>query len=618
MNAANDQIAQVEGASPDIAAEKRRELLALFPEARTEGEQIDFDVLRRALGEAVDSGRERYGHTWPGKANCFKTIQAASMATLLPLPAKSVNFFSTKNVVIEGDNLEVLKLLQKSYLSKIKMIYIDPPFNTGNDFIYPDNYSESLETYLEYTGQVDVAGRRFATNAESDGRFHSKWLNMMFPRLYLARNLLTPDGFIFISIDDHEVTNARRLCDEIFGEESFVTQFVWKSRLSEDVRAKSGVSSDHEYVLCYGASPDAALRGVPIDTSKFSNPDSDPRGPWRSADLTGLASKEARPNLHFSLVNPETGIDYGCPPKGWRYERSAMALKISEKRILWPANSEGRPRHKLFLNELRTLFKNQTSIILDHNTAEGTRELASLLGHDGLIPFPKPVDFIKAFLEQVLKEDDIVLDFFAGSGTTAQAVMELNSANGGRRSFILIQLPEPTGKVAYPTIADIAEERLRRVAKQLMGMQTTPESSGENVDLGFRVFSLAKSNIVAWDPDVRHDLDSIENQMALIVRRLRDDRGDLDILFEAVIKEGFPLSVAIVEEKIAGKSVYSIADGAFMICLDRNLNLDLFRAIADRQPERVLLLDEGFADNDQLKVNAAQTFKVRNIVLKTL
>jgi adenine-specific DNA-methyltransferase len=342
--------------SHDTAEDKRQELLRLFPKIRTEGGKIDFERLKLTLGEIIDVGKERYGMNWPGKGDCFKTIQAPSLGTLRPCREESVNFDATENLIIEGDNLEVLKLLQKSYLGKVKMIYIDPPYNTGNDFIYPDNYTESLQTYLEYTGQVDSQGKKFSTNMEADGRFHSKWLNMMYPRLYLAHNLLSPEGLLFISIDDGEVDNLRKLCNETFGEEAFVAQFVWKSRVSEDTRAKT-------YVLCYGASESQALRGAHKDLSKFANPDNDPRGPWRSADLTGLATRDARPNLHYDLVDPATSLNYGCPPKGWRFDPTTMRRKIAEGRVLWPANPDGRPRHKLFLNEMESQFKNISSVL---------------------------------------------------------------------------------------------------------------------------------------------------------------------------------------------------------------------------------------------------------------
>lgn len=626
--------------SHDIADEKQQELLRLFPEIRTEGGKLDFERLKLALGEAVDTGKERYGMNWPGKADCFKTIQAPSMGTLRPCPEESVNFDTSENLIIEGDNLEVLKLLQKSYLGKVKMIYIDPPYNTGNDFIYPDNYSESLQTYLEYTGQVDAEGRKFGTNTDTDGRFHSKWLNMMYPRLYLARNLLREDGIIFISIDDCEVENLRRLCNEVFGEEAFIAQFVWKSRVSEDTRAKTGVSNDHEYVVCYGAIESQALRGSQKDLAKFDNPDGDERGPWRSADLTGLATKDARPNLHYNLVDPETGINYGCPPKGWRYDPKTMARKISEKRILWPADSAGRPRHKLFLNEMESHFKNLSSVLLNTNTAQGTRELIELLGSD-IVSFPKPTALMRLVIEQVANNDDIILDFFAGSGTTAHAVLDLNRQDGGNRKFILVQLPEPTGREDYPTIADITKERVRRVIQtisrgdaeknakteknemnlslelpptsSLPTPSSAPSASPRDPDLGFRVFKLDTSNFKPWNAQLPHDAQALEQQLELHIDHICDDRTASDLLYELLLKSGSPLTTPTEPIGLADQTVYSVAGGALLICLERELTLELIRAMADLKPERIVCLDEGFAGNDQLKANAVQIFKTNGI-----
>ncbi len=369
--------------SLDIARERREELVRLFPEARSDGGTIDLDQLKRVLGDTVDPGRERYGLVWPGKAECFKTIQAPSVATLLPAPDESVNFDATENLIIEGDNLEVLKLLQKSYLGKVKMIYIDPPYNTGNDFIYPDNYAESLQTYLEYTGQVDTQGRKFGTNTEADGRFHSKWLNMMYPRLYLARNLLSEDGLIFISVSDHEIASLRFLLNEIFGEEEFCAQIVWKSRKYPDSRAKTGVSTDHEYIVLFSRSDDGSLRGVERDEAKFTNPDNDSRGAWMSRSLLGLATKAQRPNLHYSITDPATGNVF-LPPEdtGWRYAKERMQGLIATGCILFPAKADGRPREKKFRADLQTEFVAFASIIDDVFTGDGTAEIREIFGEE--------------------------------------------------------------------------------------------------------------------------------------------------------------------------------------------------------------------------------------------
>lgn len=609
-----DQPEKLDLRSHDIAADRVAELLRLFPEIRTEGGKLDFERLKLALGEAVDVGKERYGMNWPGKADCFKTIQTPSVATLRPVPEESVNFDTSENLIIEGDNLEVLKLLQKSYLGMVKMIYIDPPYNTGNDFIYPDNYSESLQTYLEYTGQVDAEGRRFGTNTDADGRFHSKWMNMMYPRLYLARNLLRDDGVIFISIDDDELDNLRKVCNEVFGEDAFVGQLIWKRRQTVDSRAQHGLSVDHEYVLVY-TRVSARLRGQEIDLSKFKNPDNDPRGSWWSADLTGLATRDQRPNLHYDLVNPETRTVYPCPENGWRYSRETMATLIAEKRILWPSKDEGRPRLKRYKDDRDNDFTNLCSVLDTAFTTQGTRTLKELFDGQQLVDFPKPVELLTLLVEQASDPDSIVLDFFAGSGTTAQAVLELNRQDRGNRKFALIQLPEPTGRRDYPTIADICKERVRRVIKKLNEDEAGKLNMGESAkpDRGFRVYKLAESNFTEWDARVEHEAEALEKQLELHVEHIRDGRSADDILYELLLKSGFPLTTPVEMKTLAGKTVYSVAGGVLIICLERELTLELIRAIADAKPERVVVLDAGFAKNDQLKANAVQTFRTKGV-----
>ena len=602
--------------SHDIETDRQADLLRLFPEIRTEGGKIDLDRLKLVLGQTVDVGKERYGMNWPGKADCFRTIQAPSLGTLRPCPEESVNFDTTENLIIEGDNLEVLKLLQKSYLGKIKMIYIDPPYNTGNDFIYPDNFSESLQTYLEYTGQVDAEGRKFGTNTEADGRFHSRWLNMMYPRLYLARNLLSDDGVIFISIDDHEIDNLRKLCDLVFGEESTIGTITWRRRQVADNRNLNNFSTDHEYVLVV-AKTNGALLGEAKDLAKYSNPDNDPRGPWMSDNLTGLANAKERPNLHYDIIHPVTGVPYPpLPSRGWGYEKKRMLQLIAEERILWPTKPDGRPRLKRFLKDIRSHFTGFSSVQEPGYTTDGTRELEDLFG-EKILGFPKPKKLVSLLLSQATTANggDLVLDFFAGSGTTADAVLDLNKRDGGNRRFILVQIPEPTGRTDYPTIADICKERVRRSIGNL-----NKEDSGkldlddaEQQDRGFRVFKLAESNLKPWDTEASRDANGLAQQLELHVDHIRQGRSADDILYELLLKSGFPLTTAVEKKTLAGKAVYSVAGGALMICLERALTLDLIRAIAQMKPERVVCLDGGFAGNDQLKANAVQTFRTKGV-----
>ena len=604
-----------EGTSANITDEQRAKLLSLFPEIITDGGKIDFDRLKLTLGEAVDAGKERYGMTWPGKADCFKTIQRPTTATLVPARVESVNFDTTNHLIIEGDNLETLKLLQKAYLGKVKMIYIDPPYNTGNDFIYPDDYSESLDTYLRYTGQVDEGGRKFSTNTEADGRFHSKWMNMMYPRLFLSRNLLREDGVIFISISDHEVAALKFLMNEIFGEENFSAQFIWKSRKYPDSRAKTGVSTDHEYLLLYTRSESGVLRGVERDESKFSNPDNDRRGLWMSRSLLGLATKSQRPNLHYPITDPATGIVFAPPDDtGWRYSQERMQKLIESGCVLFPAKPDGRPREKKFRADLQSEFVAFPSIIDDVFTSDGTAKIREIFGED-VFEFAKPAGLIEKLVKQGTEHDGIVLDFFAGSGSTAEAVLKLNQEDGGDRKFILVQLPEPTERKDFPTIADITKERVCRVIKKLDDEEggKLKLEDGERPDRGFKVFKLEASNFKAWNAAQPKDDAELSKQLTLHVDHLVEGRAQEDVLYELLLKSGFPFDAKVEKITLVGKTVFSVADGAMLICLEKELTPEVIKAMAERKPERVVCLDAGFADNDQLKTNAVQTMRSKGV-----
>lgn len=474
----------------------------------------------------------------------MKAIQQPSIATLQPDREESVNFDDTENLFIEGDNLEVLKLLQKSYFGKVKMIYIDPPYNTGNEFIYPDNYTESLDTYLRYTGQKDEEGNWQTTNKETEGRFHSKWLNMMYPRLFLAKNLLREDGVIFISIDDGEVAHLRKLCDDIFGQENFIAILVWKSRQNIDNRNVTNVSNDHEYIVCYGKK----LRGKERKTEQYTNPDNDPRGPWVSANMVGLLSEDKRPNLHYDLKNPETDIVYRKPEMGWRYDQNTMNKLIQDDKILWPDSSSGRPRRKKFLSELQERYVGFSSVVAQNVfTRDGSKEFDDLFGAK-IMDFPKPVDLIKELIEQGSSEndeEDIILDFFAGSSTTAHAVLDLNKEDNENRKFIMIQLPEPAEegseakKAGYDTIADIGKERIRRVIRQIEKERQEEKKKGQQLklgengskeehelDLGFKVFKLTPSNFKVWEaPGVDIAPEELQEQLDAFTDHLSPGGG---------------------------------------------------------------------------------------------
>lgn len=632
----NPDVERVDLQSLDVAEQKRHELLRLFPEVRTEGGKIDLDRLKLALGMAVDVGKERYGLTWPGKAECFRTIQRPSTATLRPLPEESVNFDTTENLIIEGDNLEVLKLLQKAYLGQVKMIYIDPPYNTGNDFIYPDNYAESLQTYLEYTSQVDAEGKKFSTNTESDGRFHSKWLNMLYPRLQLARNLLAPDGAIFISIDDKEIPNLRKVCDEVFGEENFKGTIV-RATGQTTGQDSGGLGSSFDYIVVYFRDPDTELSGLGLtddDIQRYQ--DEDKRGKYALWQLrkTGSNDRRAdRPNMFFAVTDPDGNKVLPLGPGGyescWRFDPKGYERLVREDYIVWKKRRKGEseewwPYVKTYL-EGRT--KRPSPLWTDiEGSKKGSIDLRDLMGAS-VFDNPKPIGLVKRLLQIAPGDgkDALVLDFFAGAGTTAQAVLEANREDGGRRRFILVQLPErcPEDSDAYAAgyrrISDITKERVRRVGARMdKEAQSRLNDGSESVDWGFRAFSLAESNFLTWDSGASAQTHELEEQLSLHVQHVRAASTSDDLLFEILLKEGFPPTTRFETVGIASLKAQSVADGALIVCLSRNLELDAIRAIADRGPQRVVCLDEGFAGNDQLKANAVQIFKTKGIVFRTV
>ena len=597
-------------------------LRRVSPEVFTDG-KVDFQLLQDALGETVEDSEERYGLNWPGKRKSMLIARSGSFGTLRPDSHGGTEHESTKNMIIEGDNLEVLKLLQKSYAGKVKIIYIDPPYNTGNDFVYEDRFEQSVDNYLLLTGQIDEKGGKVSSNTETTGRYHSNWLNMMYPRLRLARNLLQQDGVIFVSIDDNEMARLRGVMDEIFGADCFIGQFIWKSRISEDTRAKTGFSQDHEYILCYRSSHLGRLRGIESDSSKFNNPDNDPRGMWRSADMTGLATIDKRPNLHYKITNADTKITYDCPPKGWRFESTTMQKKISEGRILWPKKAGGRPRQKLFLEELTTTMKNVTSVYLGTSTSKGTREVNELLG-DGVFDFPKPTELLNFLITQGLNEeiseDFIIMDFFAGSGTTGHAVLNYNCTNNTNLRFILIQLPELIEsdsmaaklchEIGRPTnLAEITKERMRRVGVKIK--QENPDYEG---DLGFKVFKLDSSSIKEWDGESENLQKSLEDY----VNQIKDDRTSMDILYEVMLKSGIQLTVEIDEIEVGDNKVLSVDNCRLLACLDKEIKSEAvadiastIRELKNANPDAecmVLFLDSAFVDSSG-KLNMSETLK---------
>jgi len=620
----NDQPEKLDLTSLDIAAEQREKLKAAFPEVFTEGGKIDFERLKMTLGEMVDSGKERYGMNWPGKAECFRTIQTPSRASLRPCREESVNFDTTENLIIEGDNLEVLKLLQKGYLGKVKMIYIDPPYNTGSDFIYPDNYSEDLETYLSYTGQVDAEGKKFSTNTETDGRFHSKWMNMMYPRLFLARNLLKNDGLIFISIDDNEAENLRKICNEIFGEENFIDTIIWKKRYGGGAKEKYLVTL-HEYILVYARSKnDIENIYVPLTQASidryYKNKDEyfEKRGAFRTHPLESMKSFEDRPNLKFSIKAPDGTEVY--PKRQWRWSKETVQDKLSTGHIHFSKDKEGSwsLSSKQYLQDedgqRETKF---FSVIDDVYSQHGTNETIDIFGDAQIFPFAKPSKLLEKLLQvgTISDENDVVLDFFAGSGTTAHSVENLNNEDGGNRRYILIQLPEPTEQKDFPNISDITKERVRRVINKL-NIEDEGKldlESSKKLDRGFRAFKLDTSNFTPWDGNQPDDVAAVAKQLDLHVEHILTGRTQEDILTELLLKSGFPLSTKVEQIELAGKKVFSVEEGAMLVCLEEELTNEVIKAMAEKKPSRVICLDAGFHGNDQLKTNAVQTMKARGV-----
>jgi adenine-specific DNA-methyltransferase len=636
----------MDGESIDIKHAKLQKLKELFPELFAEN-QLDWEKLKAAFGDDINFANERYVLNWAGKSDAFRVLQQPTTATLKPAPEESVNFDTTENLFIEGENLEVLKALQKAYYGKVKCIEIDPPYNTGSDsFIYPDRFSEKKEDYLKRIGDKDEEGYLlkeglFRKNSKDSGHFHSNWLSMMYPRLFLAKNLLRDDGVIFVHIDDNEVHNLRMMMNEIFGEENFVCQFIWKSRQNKDNRNITGASIDHEYILCYGRK----IKGSQRKTEQYSNPDNDHRGPWISGNMVGLATQENRPNLHYDLVNPETGVNYGKPKLGWRYDRETMDRLIQEKRIIWPESSSGRPRKKTFLSELYGEFTGFSSIIGKNiYTRTGTAEIESLFGFR-IFDFPKPSSLLKELVSQGSDDGDIVLDFFAGSSPLAHAVLELDKEDGGNRKFILVQMPEQCDenseayKAGYKTIADIAKERIRRVIQKIEKEKTEKPNLFEvgKLDLGFKVFKLSPSNFKIWRGSEIDSDEKLVQQMDAFTNPIRPGAEKQNMLYELMLKAGYELAspvqyvIASGAKQSQGKKIasgstnprndsigyYSINNNELIIALDA-MSEKLIEQIIAAKPQKVITLDSLFTGNDQLKTNTVLQMRDAGIDFKTI
>ncbi|SFT71117.1 adenine-specific DNA-methyltransferase [Algoriphagus locisalis] len=646
---------EMDGKSLSPTEEKLKALREVLPEVFTEN-QIDWEKLKATLGENINFSNERYVLNWAGKSAAFKILQIPSTKTLVPAKDESVNFDETQNIFIEGENLEVLKVLQKSYFGKVKMIYIDPPYNTGNDsFIYPDKFSETKAEYEKRVGDKDEDGYMtkdgmFKKNSKENGQYHSNWLNMMMPRLYLAKNLLRQDGVICVSIDDNEVHNLRLLMNEVFGEENFVAEFIWKSRQNKDNRTVTGVSIDHEYILVF--SKTNSLRhfiGTPRKTNSYTNPDNDPRGSWASSNMVGLKDEASRPNLHYDLINPKTSINYGRPKMGWRYDIKTMTKLISEDRIIWPESEEGRPRRKVFLSDISEVLPGFSSIVgNDLFTRDGTKEIDDLFDKR-YFDFPKSSKLISDLINQTSGKSDLILDFFAGSCTTAQAVMELNRQDGGNRKYVCVQLPElceeksEAFKAGYFSIVDISKERIRRAGnkiqseideevnslgqkiKKLEGEIPTDEAKTEiaslqekiqslqTQDLGFKVLKLDDSNFKQWKQLSGHNAQALAEQIKLFVDPVAETATEESMVYELLLKSGKDLNSQIEKRSDA----YWI-NGKELVLILNKVPEDTIKEVIDAKPTKVIALDRIFKENDQLKTNTVLQMRDAGIEFKTI
>ena len=546
----------LKGNTPDIAEENIQKLKQIFPDVFTE-DKVDFEKLQQVLGNYVEDSDERYNFTWNGKGRALRLSQTPSLGTLRPCKEESKDWDTTQNLYIEGDNLEVLKLLQKSYHGKVKMIYIDPPYNTGKDFVYKDDFHDSLENYKRITGQVDGNGNRISTNTEASGRYHTDWLNMMYPRLRLARNLLTDDGVIFISISDAEIENLKKICNEVFGEENFIGNIIWNS--TKSVTNTALISVSHTYNLIYSKNIDYFIENrdefrLPDDGTGFENPDNDPRGAWK-ADPFQVGGW--RPNQQYEIKNPNTGKIYkpnvGC---SWKNDYDKFQELLADNRIVFGKTGESGPQRKRFIWEAQERGKVAKTWWDDvETTTNGTQLLKKLFDNKTIFDNPKPVELIKKMLQLSTSKNSITLDFFSGSSTTAHAVMQLNAEDGGNRKFIMVQLPEPTDNPEFANICEIGKERIRRAGEKIKEENKDKENIA-NLDIGFKVLKLDTSNIRKWQPDY----DNLEQSILDYVDNYVDGRTELDVVYEIMLKYGLDLTYPVDEFTLAQKKVYSVQE----------------------------------------------------------
>jgi adenine-specific DNA-methyltransferase len=612
----------MDGKSLTPQEEKLKQLREILPEAFTEG-KVDWEKLKATLGEDINFANERYVLNWAGKSDAFKAMQAPSTRTLVPAKDESIDFDTTENIFIEGENLEVLKVLQKSYFGKVKMIYIDPPYNTGNDsFIYPDKFSETKDEYQRRVGDKDEEGYRtkeglFHANSKEGGQYHSNWLNMMYPRLHLAKNLLKQDGVIFISIDDNEVHNLRLLMNEVFGEENFISNLIWEKRYGRSNDAKF-MSSVTEHLLLYRKTEELTQLREPRseETNKdYTNPDNDPRGPWTSVSFVSQRTRDQRPNLCYTIKNPHTGKTFDHPTNAWKYNEERFNSMVKDNRFHWGKDKDQDfPRIKRFLSELPdgmvpiNLWKHADT----GTTDQGTKEVTQLVGPN-IFTHPKPITFIQRAIKMGTSEDDMVLDFFSGSGTLGHAVMDLNIADKSKRKYICVQLPEvcedksEAAKAGYKTIADIAKDRIRKASAKLK--KDNPKYKG---DLGFKVLKLSDSNFKQWQIQGK-DANALAEQMKLFVDPVSKNASVENMVYELLLKSGKDLN-SFIEKK---DGFYLVKKTELALLLEK-ADQSIIDQLLKAKPTKVIALDKLFKNNDQLKTNTALQMKDAGIEFKTI
>lgn len=608
-----ESIEKVSGQSLDIEEVEREKLKSVFPQCFSEG-KLDIDKLLNLCGEYIDEDFEKYKFEWKGKAECYRIAGKRSTGTLRPCPDESVDFNTTKNMYIEGDNLEVLKLLQTSYYRKVKMIYIDPPYNTGNDFVYKDDFADPMAKYKEVTQQTTKS------NPETMGRFHTNWLNMMYPRLRLASNLLRDDGVIFISIDDNEVTNLRKLCDEVFGEENFVADVIWK-HTQQSKNDERHFSRQYNHTIVYSKNM-SLLNNFKFDRTEednknYSNPDNDPRGLWRSGDVR---SPNYRQTMCYDIIAPNGNV-IKAPANGWRWAEDTLKQKLSIGEIIFKPDNSGIIR-KIYLSEQEGRTpENLWEGDRFGTTRNATAEIKELFEGIAVFDTPKPKELIMSMLKISSTNHDIVLDFFSGSGTSAHAVMQLNAEDGGNRQFIMVQLPEVCDekseayKAGYKNICEIGKERVRRAGAKIA-------EQNSSVDTGFKVFKLDTSNLVKWDSTPTPNTDEVYQRMSLLQETIKPDRNDLDVVYETMLKLGIPLDYSVTEVEVNDKKAYSIGEDCLvLICLDYGkdgITADDIKTMCDDYvPAKIVASEQAFKDDVALS-NAHYILKDRNIEMKLL